>query len=764
MSDLRLPYTKEELLNLLGNIKTEEELREFIQQNSASAGGGHTDEEIRIIVAEWYQANKDAQLTKEDVDGWIAEYMTENPVSGGASIDDNVTSDDKTWSSKKIDTEINNVNAHAVLPNVVCFGDSISDVNVNGEWVKHIEDYAKFKSFKCYGRGNAKWTFQTGTTYNVTDTSNTMLHNNVIWNQFNRMKVDVENGIIPTPDVICIMAGTNDGYKSEDVGDIDTAFAAEKILTKDYKTLNNVAQSIRYVVEDIKQNYPHVQVILCTPIPAGTKYIWKLVKPVADMIKMCAQNMGLMCIDQFYESGISWSSEQYVGYVDLVGDGIHLTEIGGKKIASFLARQFYSKIDLRSDTSGSISGSSETKTYYSITSDLGDGITLANKVTSIEEGALYTTDVNVETGYAIGTVTVTIGGSVASDAYSNGTITIQSVTGDIVVNVTSIANVYNVTKSATNATINGDDTAIHGSSYSATITANDGYTLNEPTVTMGGSTLNGVYSNGTITIENVTGEIIITATAIEESSVVNATEITLSPTTVSFTTAGSTSTITATLEPSNTTDTVTSWVSDNESVATVEDGVITSVGNGTATITATTSNGLTATVEVNVNISTVPSGDTVFYSSKMGSLTFGSKTPKFSNDASAPYEYMYSFVIYLQAGELAADQTAGNVAVIIFSNKELGAYANVAYALDTSDVQYKVYYAYTNQSEAQWIEADSENYPLYQSNFGRFKGKSGNILSANTICYANYDVHVSNKNEKTDEIKFAKNYNQSDYE
>lgn len=83
MSDLRLPYTKEELLNLLGNIKNEEELREFIQQNSASAGGGHTDEEIRIIVAEWYQANKDAQLTKEDVDGWIAEYLEENPVSGG---------------------------------------------------------------------------------------------------------------------------------------------------------------------------------------------------------------------------------------------------------------------------------------------------------------------------------------------------------------------------------------------------------------------------------------------------------------------------------------------------------------------------------------------------------------------------------------------------------------------------------------------------------------------------------------------------------
>lgn len=106
MSDLRLPYTKEELLNLLGNIKNEEELREFIQQNSASAGGGHTDEEIRIIVAEWYQQNKDTQLTKEDVDGWIAEYLAENPVSGGAFIDDNSVSENSTWSSYKVDEEI----------------------------------------------------------------------------------------------------------------------------------------------------------------------------------------------------------------------------------------------------------------------------------------------------------------------------------------------------------------------------------------------------------------------------------------------------------------------------------------------------------------------------------------------------------------------------------------------------------------------------------------------------------------------------------
>lgn len=80
MSDLKLPYTGDKLLELLGNIKTEEELRAFIKQYSSS--GGHTDEQIRVIVAEWYRQNN-TQLTKEDVDGWIEEYFAENPVSGG---------------------------------------------------------------------------------------------------------------------------------------------------------------------------------------------------------------------------------------------------------------------------------------------------------------------------------------------------------------------------------------------------------------------------------------------------------------------------------------------------------------------------------------------------------------------------------------------------------------------------------------------------------------------------------------------------------
>ena len=52
-------------------------------------------------------------------------------------------------------------------------------------------------------------------------------------------------------------------------------------------------------------------------------------------------------------------------------------------------------------------------------------------------------------------------------------------------------------------------------------------------------------------------------------------------------TEGETETLVATIKPSNATDKTVTWASDNEEVATVENGVVTAVKAGTATITAT---------------------------------------------------------------------------------------------------------------------------------------------------------------------------------
>lgn len=99
---------------------------------------------------------------------------------------------------------------------------------------------------------------------------------------------------------------------------------------------------------------------------------------------------------------------------------------------------------------------------------------------------------------------------------STVTISYNGMSDTISVTVTAVAGMYTVSNHLTGCTSSNSATTIaEGGSYAATITANSGYTLTGATasVTMGGNTVTGAYSNGTISIANVTGDIVITVTA-----------------------------------------------------------------------------------------------------------------------------------------------------------------------------------------------------------------------------------------------------------
>src|SRR5699024_2583835 len=73
---------------------------------------------------------------------------------------------------------------------------------------------------------------------------------------------------------------------------------------------------------------------------------------------------------------------------------------------------------------------------------------------------------------------------------------------------------------------------------------------------------------------------------------------------------GDTAQLTATIKPSTATNQNVTWSSDNESIATVINGVVTAVGSGTAIITVTTVDGnytAVCTVSVTPYIPPVPS-------------------------------------------------------------------------------------------------------------------------------------------------------------
>ena len=70
---------------------------------------------------------------------------------------------------------------------------------------------------------------------------------------------------------------------------------------------------------------------------------------------------------------------------------------------------------------------------YTVTYTLKSGVTSSNKRTSVPEGSSYSTTLKGVSGSD--TVTVKMGGTTVSGAYANGKVTIDSVTGNIVITV-----------------------------------------------------------------------------------------------------------------------------------------------------------------------------------------------------------------------------------------------------------------------------------------------------------------------------------------
>ena len=75
---------------------------------------------------------------------------------------------------------------------------------------------------------------------------------------------------------------------------------------------------------------------------------------------------------------------------------------------------------------------------------------------------------------------------------------------------------HSVTNALTHITTSNSATTVDDqATYTATLTADNGYTIQSVSITMGGVDVSSYYDNGVITIPNVTGDVVITAVAIE---------------------------------------------------------------------------------------------------------------------------------------------------------------------------------------------------------------------------------------------------------
>ena len=121
----------------------------------------------------------------------------------------------------------------------------------------------------------------------------------------------------------------------------------------------------------------------------------------------------------------------------------------------------------------------------------------------------------------------TVSSSGVVSPVGNGSCTITATAGGISascsVSVSGITSSHSVTNTLTGCvTSNNNNTVADGGSYSATITPDDGYMLPfvSASVTMGGSDITSTaWSNGTVSIASVTGDIVITVSATQDTKV-----------------------------------------------------------------------------------------------------------------------------------------------------------------------------------------------------------------------------------------------------
>lgn len=155
---------------------------------------------------------------------------------------------------------------------------------------------------------------------------------------------------------------------------------------------------------------------------------------------------------------------------------------------------------------------------YSITNNLTN-VTSDNSTTSYALGSSYSATLTPKSNYILSAVTVTMGGSdITASVNNNGVINISNVTGNIVITANAVEKIditYSITNNLTNVINSNSVTTVNEkTSYSATLTANEGYNLSTVTVIMGGFDItSSVYSEGNINISSVTGDVIINATA-----------------------------------------------------------------------------------------------------------------------------------------------------------------------------------------------------------------------------------------------------------
>ena len=182
--------------------------------------GGASADEARILnnriddnnyqifhVAEWLSCNiidlthtcGIAPILEVGRHKYLSDYVHPNS-SGGTLI------------GKTIGNQLINILGGNSIDGAIAFmGDSLTteDWN-NNEWLASFDKIIRYSHRINYAQSGATWSHRSATKYNLHNKWGVWNDDNVIWNQINRLIYDIKNNNQTIPDILVIMAGTND--------------------------------------------------------------------------------------------------------------------------------------------------------------------------------------------------------------------------------------------------------------------------------------------------------------------------------------------------------------------------------------------------------------------------------------------------------------------------------------------------------------------------------------------------------------------------
>lgn len=251
-------------------------------------------------------------------------------------------------------------------------------------------------------------------------------------------------------DLVTVLLGTNNQGFNCAIGSLNDG--------ADYKSNSSFYAQTQKIAEVLMAKYPSAVIAFLTPIRRTgvegqnnndegymVNALGLTTEPYAEAVKEVADYYGLPCLD-LYHNGINPKSEWMRQLYFCNSDGTHPNNEGHAKYTAPVIKAFLESLAPfeervvvepdypEPDDPGTDNPEPDNPVItYMVTNTLTNA-TNSNSAARVNKGASYSATIRAHSGYELGSVTVTMGGTnITTSAVSGGSITIASVTGNIVI-------------------------------------------------------------------------------------------------------------------------------------------------------------------------------------------------------------------------------------------------------------------------------------------------------------------------------------------